>query len=250
MVIDSGRSVEIASKFRKEVEKYFSKPVKYLFLTHTHSDHRNGMEAYKDINLIMSSKLVKNLPSTVRINKFIIIEFQKEYTIEDNDQKIELFHIGGHTIGSSCLYYQNEKTLFSGDVLFLGDVNYNIPFLGFYQNKPKLTGNPDESIEALRFFLNLDLETLIPGHGAVQKNPKNTIEKQLNFLLVLKRHFIDKIVNNIPLSECNLPKTDLIQQAFDRIDSFPIKEQNREKKWLENYLNWLRKSFYNYYAKF
>lgn len=247
VVIDSGRSFEIASKFRKEVEKYFSKPVKYLFLTHTHSDHRNGMKAYKDVKIVMSTKSVNNMPVSVKIKEYQIIEFEKEYVIEHTDQKVVLYHIGGHTSGSSCLYDQHEKTLFSGDILFLGNVNYNIPFMGFYQNKPKSTGNPDESIEALEFFSKLEINTLIPGHGSWQKNPKNTIKSQLNFLKALKKHFLDQIKKNVPLSSYELPEIDLIRQAYDRIKTYPKKDQQKERKWLENYLNWLKKSFYNYY---
>ena len=67
---------------------------------------------------------------------------------------------------------------------------------------------------------------------------------------MIKSFFIqilDQIKNNVPLSSCKVPDIDLIRRAYDKIESLPIKEQNKERRWLENYLNWLKKSYYNYY---
>ncbi len=40
IAIDSGNPLEVGHGFRKNLESYFGLPVKYLFLTHAHSDHR------------------------------------------------------------------------------------------------------------------------------------------------------------------------------------------------------------------
>ena len=56
IAIDSGNPLEIGQGFRKNLESYFNLPVRYLFLTHAHSDHRGGMNAFKDATLLLSQK--------------------------------------------------------------------------------------------------------------------------------------------------------------------------------------------------
>ena len=49
VVIDSGASPKIGTKFRKELKSKFKQEIKYVILTHTHTDHRNGLASFSDI---------------------------------------------------------------------------------------------------------------------------------------------------------------------------------------------------------
>lgn len=40
IAIDSGDSLEVGTAFHKGLESHFKVPVKYLFFTHTHNDHK------------------------------------------------------------------------------------------------------------------------------------------------------------------------------------------------------------------
>ena len=66
--IDSRNPLEVGHGFRNELESYFDLPVKYLFLTHTHSDHRGGMEVFKESILIISQKCKENLPKSTSLS--------------------------------------------------------------------------------------------------------------------------------------------------------------------------------------
>ncbi|MFX0185436.1 MAG: MBL fold metallo-hydrolase, partial [Candidatus Hodarchaeota archaeon] len=132
-----------AKQFREDVEKKFSKPVKYLLITHYHGDHVFGSAPFRDTKIIGSNKLVEGIKGKLEsqwakeaFNEWIKqepekkediesievilpeISFENNYMIKDDDLQIEINHIGGHTAGSSYAYFSHEKVLFAGDLMF------------------------------------------------------------------------------------------------------------------------------------
>lgn len=107
--------------------------LKYIYLTHCHADHIGGVP-----------KLQKNMGGKVLIHRFDADNLYNDSVnlasyIGENEIKLEadsrvdgndLIHVGeielkvvytpGHTIGSTSLYCEKEKMLFSGDTLFRG----------------------------------------------------------------------------------------------------------------------------------
>lgn len=82
----------------------------------------------------------------------------------------------GHSPGSICLYWEDQKVLFSGDTLFyLGVGRTDLP-----------GGNSHILAESISQLAKLDVEYLVPGHGEVVKGRK-TIEK--NFQVILREFF-------------------------------------------------------------
>lgn len=73
------------------------------------------------------------------------------------DIQLEALHTPGHTEGSTCFYLPRQGVLFSGDVLFAGNVG-----------RVDLPGGDADAMEAsLRRVAALPPETTIyPGHGA------------------------------------------------------------------------------------
>ena len=67
-----------------------------------------------------------------------------------------VIHTPGHTPGSVCLYWSEEKTLFSGDTLFkMGYGRTDLP-----------GGNMGQLIDSLKRLLGLPADTSVyPGHG-------------------------------------------------------------------------------------
>ncbi|HEY6959024.1 MAG TPA: MBL fold metallo-hydrolase [Candidatus Limnocylindria bacterium] len=84
------------------------------------------------------------------------------------DVRMEALHTPGHTEGSTCFYLPSERALFSGDVLFQGNVG-----------RVDLPGGDPRAMEAsLARVASLPTETRVyPGHG-----PQTTIGAELRWL--------------------------------------------------------------------
>ena len=129
MVIDPGGEPEKIIEMLDILEA----KLKYIYLTHCHADHTGGVHLLqkrfggkvlihrKDAENVHNDSI--NMASYIGIDE---ITLEADSRVDDND----LIHIGsiefkviytpGHTIGSSSLYCEKEKLLFSGDTLFRG----------------------------------------------------------------------------------------------------------------------------------
>ena len=108
--------------------------LKYIYLTHCHGDHIGGVRELKEK---MGGKILihrdevdglnnKEINLTDIIDEFPEIELEADSRVDDGDLihlgdlEFKVLHTPGHTKGSSSLYLENEKLLFSGDTLFRG----------------------------------------------------------------------------------------------------------------------------------
>lgn len=107
--------------------------LKYIYLTHCHGDHTGAVMDLKNkyggrilIHRIESENL--NNPQ-VTLNYYIgvpEIQLEENSRIDDDDLihigelEFKVIHTKGHTNGSTSLYCEKEKMLFSGDTLFRG----------------------------------------------------------------------------------------------------------------------------------
>jgi glyoxylase-like metal-dependent hydrolase (beta-lactamase superfamily II) len=246
IAIESGSTLEVGEGWRKELEAHFDLPIKYLFLTHTHSDHRNGIGAFTDTTLIASQRCMNNMPKNLSFKKWTVESFEDKFTLEENNKKVEFFWVGGHTIGSSVAYFPSDKILFAGDIFIAEPINFGLPFMGFYKNKPRKTGNPEEYLAAFNLFKKMDIDLIVPGHGEVIRNPKEYLDGQISFYNSLKSLFTSAIEEGKNLEEIELPKLKPIERAQEIIEA--KSKKSYALKFLDNYLNWIKKSFYNYYS--
>jgi glyoxylase-like metal-dependent hydrolase (beta-lactamase superfamily II) len=246
VAIDSGDSLEVGAALRKGLETHFKCPVKYLFFTHTHNDHRNGREAFGDSIFLMSKKCRENMPKSVRLSKFAVEIFEDKYFLDENDFSIEFTRVGGHSYGFSVAYFPKEKVLFAGDFFIVGSVNFGLPFMSFYQNKPKRTGNPEEYLSAFEFFKKMDLKIIVPGHGDLVHEPKEFLKSQTTFYTNLKTHFLSAIEEGKTVEEIEMPNLEPIKKAYEIAEA--KKPRSKNIRFLEHYLNVLKISFYNYYS--
>lgn len=198
VAVDPTMKPPAARAFRQELEWRFDLPVEFLHVTHCHPDHVFGTAPFKDTCIIGSVELAANILSMAEWTPEIMerwrqdnpaeaaewfdeveillptLGFDGRLEIRDADLTVELVHTGGHTSCSSYAYVPQEKVLFAGDLMFAK---------GFpYAGDP--TCDPDRWMDALRGFLSLDFEKLVPGHGPVVG--KDEVEKHLAFFQALR----------------------------------------------------------------
>ena len=232
--IDSGMNLPIIKKFREELEKETGKKTSTLIITHTHFDHVAGNKVFKDCRIIASKHTKERMihskendwtpekfeewkknaedPSALEGFEYILPTETLEKTLEikDYDTKLLIKNTGGHTAGSTYVYYPIAKALFAGDNLFIN----SFPWAGDQSADPQLW------IDTFKEYLSLDVEYFIPGHGPVCD--KKEVEKYLNYfekVVVLMRKMItegfteDKVVEKANEIEFYPPRRETWKDA-------------------------------------
>lgn len=200
IVIDTTMFTKTALDFRRNLEKHFDLPLKYLVYTHYHGDHVFGGKAFKDLIKIGSSITADNLNQGWHVEWKEGLEkedplaeggleilppeivFNKKLTIRENDQMIDIVHSDGHTSGSSYILFPSEKVLFAGDLIFEDSFPYACDYVC----------NPDKWIDALESFKTMNIDKIVPGHGPVL-NKKSDIDKHLKFFKELRKVTLDAV---------------------------------------------------------
>jgi len=179
--VDCGLFPELASKFRRDMEKRFQRKTSYLLLTHTHWDHCLAMEAFADTKIVASPKetarfkrllksepyrkrWVKNFKDDKEITDVIknvrlclpnVVSVEEKLVIGPKGQEITFQVTGGHSPGSAYVYSPAERVLCAGDNL-----------LTCYA---QLIGDGEKTLEIYRHWETLSIEQVIPGHGKIVK---------------------------------------------------------------------------------
>ncbi len=92
------------------------------------------------------------------------------------DQSFDILYTPGHAPGSICIYWREEKALFTGDVVFYQSVG-RVDLPG---------GNGLQLKESIEKIARLDVELLLPGHGPIIKG-KGSVKE--NFYTIVSTVF-------------------------------------------------------------
>jgi len=98
--------------------------------------------------------------------------FENELKMKVGDKEVQLFNVGpAHTGGDVLVYVPGDRTVFTGDILF-------------NEGHPVIWEGPIANwVRACDMMLDWDLETVVPGHGAICG--KDGIRKMKQYLLYL-----------------------------------------------------------------
>lgn len=82
--------------------------------------------------------------------------FTKNLSLDVGNKKVELIEVGpAHTRGDVLVHVPEDRTVFTGDILFIGGT-------------PIMWAGPVERwIDACRRIEEMDVETVVPGHGPI-----------------------------------------------------------------------------------
>ncbi|MBN2599041.1 MAG: MBL fold metallo-hydrolase [Candidatus Thermoplasmatota archaeon] len=183
-IIDTGtgfHSKEIIEIIQKNI---MITKIKQVVLTHEHYDHVGGVydiisalqgnaKIYAHHEIVTKLKEGKSTFAEMLGGKMPKITVDVALNDGDHltlgDQQYEILLTPGHSIGSLCLYEQNQKVLFSGDTVFAngGFGRYDFP-----------GGDFTALLRSIQCLATLDVNSLYPGHGPIVERDGNNHVRQ------------------------------------------------------------------------
>jgi hydroxyacylglutathione hydrolase len=145
--------------------------VDMLIITHLHPDHvfyANKIKKRTNCKILIGKgdDFVKHLIPTFfstwegePVELFSVdAVMKKDDVIDTGTYKLRVVPAPGHTKGSTCLFEETHKILFSGDVLFAD---------GYIGRTDFPHSEPNKMSKSLKKLEKLGYKILLPGHGRV-----------------------------------------------------------------------------------
>ena len=155
-----------------------------ILVTHTHPDHLGGAPGVLER---FGERSVSKMPWLER-DRHVAVE---TVPIGDGDSfdtdgvTLRAIHTPGHAQDHLCYYLEEERALFTGDVV-LGAGTTVIPLDG---------GDMALYMDTLRRMLDLDLERIYPGHGPYISKPKEKIQEYIDHRLEREQQIVAAAAN-------------------------------------------------------
>ncbi len=165
-----------AKKFKESLSSQIKNKSVIIINTHLHDDHTGGNYLFDAEKIYIgnySDAMWNNeMAEQNQINKLNYVKITETLIIKDTDITLHVIPVGNsHTSNDIVVYYEEEKTIFVGDLLFY---NYH-PFLD-EANK----ANVELWIKIIHSILeNYDIEKVIAGHGAITNS--KALEEGANY---------------------------------------------------------------------
>ena len=195
VVFDALGSPSLAQRLLENIRTLTDKPIVKVVVSHYHADHIYGLQVFEDLGaeIIAPDGAQRYLASDAAQNRLEERRFslepwvsestrlvQPDRTVKDEtrftlgDVNFVVSYLGSaHSDGDLTLYVENDRVLFSGDIIFEG----RIPFVG--------DANTRNWLAILRKMETDSLAALIPGHGPAANRPNEAI--------TLTRRYLEKL---------------------------------------------------------
>jgi hydroxyacylglutathione hydrolase len=137
-----------------------------VIITHAHPDHIESVRRFMETSALIAvhqlemefvRQMAPHYAEFLGNGEFEPHILLQEGDLQIGDMALQVLHTPGHSPGSICLYWPEEKSLFTGDLIFnQGIGRTDLP-----------GGNGQVLKESIRKTSTLDVEILLPGHGDV-----------------------------------------------------------------------------------
>jgi cyclase len=168
IVVDAKTTADSAKQVLAEIAKLTPKPVTTVILTHSDSDHVNGLAAFPTGLTIISSENCKkemeasaNTSAPAPQDHLPTKTVDKRENITINGEHLLLIHTApAHTSGDLQVFLPDQKIVFTGDIITGGQ-----DFTLIHAEK---NGSSEGWIETVKVLVGLKADTFVPGHGYLQ----------------------------------------------------------------------------------
>jgi glyoxylase-like metal-dependent hydrolase (beta-lactamase superfamily II) len=139
-----------------------NQPVKWVINTHHHGDHTGGNAAMQAMGAIMvASEQARKLMVDSNMKGVPAVTYKDRGFLHVGGKDIELYYFGrAHTSGDTFVLFPAQRVLAAGDAFTFGDAT---PQLVDYAGG----GSARDWPYTLDGALNLEFDTVVPGHGTV-----------------------------------------------------------------------------------
>jgi cyclase len=170
VVVDAFASEEGAERLLAEIRARTKNPIRFLVLTHFHSDHAGGAAvfaragatvlAHENVRAWIRREWQADLdaPARQRYAKLRLpdVTYRERVTLWLGDRSVEVFHRPGHSGSDSLVAVPEARVLFGGDLV----QKRTLPGLRFAR-----TADWMQTLDGL--LKDYPDWTFVPGHGAV-----------------------------------------------------------------------------------
>ena len=137
-----------------------------IILTHGHPDHVEAVRSFSNSHALIAfheteldfiKTLAPHYDLTMGTTNFEPQLLLREGELIVDGLTLQVIHTPGHSPGSICLYWAQEKALITGDVIFHQGIG-----------RTDLPGGDGEALkESIRRLSKLDVGHLLSGHGEI-----------------------------------------------------------------------------------
>ncbi|MGH7814567.1 MAG: MBL fold metallo-hydrolase [Candidatus Binataceae bacterium] len=183
ILLDTGQGVAIYIDLLAAALKELSgaNQLEKIVLTHSHIDHHGGVsqvkERFGELEVLKKPWAGHDAPAGA------IAPIEHGAVVKTEGATLRAIFTPGHSPDHLCYYLEEERGLFTGDVV-LGAGTTVIP---------DDTGDLGDYMDSLRRLLELDLETIYPAHGPAVRNPKEKIREYIAHRELRERQVLDAL---------------------------------------------------------
>ncbi len=142
-----------------KVKTLTDKPVRYVLNTHHHGDHTGGNAGLQaqQVEVIAHENARANIVRNKQEGA-PHLSFEEQITLHLGGVEVRAMYFGAsHTNGDAVIYFPKLRTIHTGDMFVRG-----APFVDYGNG-----GSARDWDDTLNSVLQLEFDTVIPGHGAV-----------------------------------------------------------------------------------